>query len=95
MIASQAAEPPRIAFNNNNYTEQNILTIDDLRLSQEGLPLQLYDAFVIFADEDIDFATEMINEMEARNLKVFKKKMIFNNKFNNLVFFLFFVIAMC
>lgn len=54
--------------------EQTILTIDDLRLVQEGRPLQQYDAFVTFADEDIDFATELINEMESRGLKLCVKE---------------------
>lgn len=89
MIASQAVAPPRIAINNNNYTESEILTIDDLRLSQDGLPLQQYDAFVIFADEDIDFATEMINEMEARKLKV--RSHIFFNFYKLIVL----ILVMC
>lgn len=48
----------------------NLLTVDDLRLAQEGLPPQQYDAFVVFAEEDINFATKMIEEMENRDLKV-------------------------
>lgn len=50
--------------------EANILTIDDASLAQQGLPPQQYHAFILFADEDIDFATEIIEKMEACGLKV-------------------------
>lgn len=33
-------------------------------LAKAGLPLQQFDAFVMFADADIDFATEMIQRLE-------------------------------
>lgn len=48
-----------------------ILTVDDVVRKNEGLPLQTYDAFVLFADDDIDFATELIKTMENDyNLKL-------------------------
>lgn len=83
--------------------EANILTIDDASLAQQGLPPQQYHAFILFADEDIDFATEIIEKMEACGLKVwinFTKDYIdiFSNFY---VFFLFknfpsfFVTVMC
>lgn len=50
--------------------EANILTVDDATLAQQGLPPQQYDAFVLFADEDIDFATEIIEKMEDCGFKV-------------------------
>ena len=50
--------------------ENEILTIDDAILSDQGLPPQQYDAFVLFADEDVDFATEIIEKMEEFGLKV-------------------------
>lgn len=52
--------------------EQNLLTYDDLQLARQGHALQQYDAFVLFANEDLEFATETINELEKRNLKVSK-----------------------
>ncbi len=49
---------------------QNCLTIDDVRLAEKNLPLQQYDAFILFAEKDIDFATTMINKVEAFGFKV-------------------------
>lgn len=68
LIASQSEPRERRTFN--ICAEQNLLTYDDLKLAEEGLPLQQYDAFVLFANEDLEFATETINELEKRNLKV-------------------------
>lgn len=50
--------------------EQMILTEDDVKLAQRGLPLQQYNAFVLYADEDVEFATEVIERMEGSGLKV-------------------------
>lgn len=50
--------------------EANILTIDDAILARQGLPPQQYHAFVLFADEDINFATEIIEKMEECGFKV-------------------------
>lgn len=44
--------------------ERHILTRDDLKRVENGLEPQLYDAFVLFADEDTNFATEVIDKME-------------------------------
>ncbi|XP_037045716.1 uncharacterized protein LOC119081078 [Bradysia coprophila] len=52
----------------------NCLTIDDVILAEKGLPLQQYDAFILFADKDIDFATEMIEKCEAFGLKLCVKE---------------------
>lgn len=46
----------------------NILTNDDA----PGLP-QKYDAFVLFADEDIEYATELIERLEDSGFKVSAK----------------------
>lgn len=45
--------------------DSNILTNDDA----PGL-LQKYDAFVLFADEDIEYATELIERLEDSGFKV-------------------------
>lgn len=50
--------------------DENIITKDDIIRAQEGLSPQLYDAFVLFADEDVDFATELIEKMENYGFKV-------------------------
>ncbi|KAF7288103.1 hypothetical protein GWI33_000155 [Rhynchophorus ferrugineus] len=47
-----------------------IVTIDDLKRVSKGLGPQMYDAFVLFEDDDIAFATELIEIMEKKyNLK--------------------------
>ncbi|XP_018575417.1 myeloid differentiation primary response protein MyD88 isoform X2 [Anoplophora glabripennis] len=52
-------------------SDKYILTIDDVNRRSEGLEPQTYDAFVLFADDDIDFATELIETMEKQyNLKL-------------------------
>lgn len=50
-----------------------ILTIEDQYRSEEGLQKQHYDAFILYADEDFDFAKEMIEKLEEQNLKVCTK----------------------
>lgn len=49
---------------------QNCLTIDDIELAERNLPLQQYDAFILFEDADIEFATEMIDKLERFDFKV-------------------------
>lgn len=50
---------------------KDIITMDDFERNKLGLPPQTYDAFVLFADSDIDFATELIETMEKHyNLKL-------------------------
>lgn len=46
--------------------DRRILTTDDVFRINQGLDTQIYDAFVVFADEDIDFATELIETMEKQ-----------------------------
>lgn len=46
------------------------LTIDDVILAEKNLPLQQYDAFILFSDKDIGFATEMIEQVESFGFKV-------------------------
>lgn len=49
-----------------DHVDRHILTRDDLSRLNQGLDTQNYDAFVVFADEDIDFATELIDTMEKQ-----------------------------
>lgn len=52
--------------------DENILTTHDAMLSRQGSSTyQTYDAFVLFADEDCEFAGELIRRMEDYGLKVF------------------------
>lgn len=59
---------PAITIN----SEGDVLTVADATLAQQGLPPQQYDAFLLFADEDIDFGTEILERMEDANFKVQK-----------------------
>lgn len=56
---------------------QSLLTVDDSRGAAIGLPLQQYDAFMIYAEddeEDTEFAGLMIKELtENRDLRVIFK----------------------
>ncbi|KAJ6641411.1 Myeloid differentiation primary response protein MyD88 [Pseudolycoriella hygida] len=53
---------------------QDCLTLDDVLLSAKKLPPQRYDAFILFADNDIDFATEMIEKVEGFGFKLCVKE---------------------
>lgn len=44
----------------------DILTVDDASRIRQGLSPQKYDAFVLFAEDDIAFATEVIDTMEKQ-----------------------------
>lgn len=51
--------------------DRDILTIDDFNRKKNGQSPQIYDAFVLFAEDDIDSATELIQIMENQyNLKL-------------------------
>lgn len=52
-------------------SDTTILTVDDLPRIPNGLEPQHYDAFVLFADDDIDFATQLIDTLE----KTYKLKL--------------------
>lgn len=47
-----------------------ILTPDDLINSKMGLPKIKYDAFVLYADEDVSFAKDLVDRMEENGFKV-------------------------
>lgn len=51
-------------------SDSNIYTIDDSRKAREGEPPQKYDAALLFAEEEIDFATCILEEMEKQGFKV-------------------------
>lgn len=59
-----------VANINSNIDESNLLTVHDVELAKQGMAPQHYDAYVLFADEDINFATEIIEKMEDCGLKV-------------------------
>ncbi|XP_078047688.1 myeloid differentiation primary response protein MyD88 isoform X2 [Augochlora pura] len=47
-----------------NEVDENLLTRDDVLRIPQGLNNQNYDAFLLYADEDLHFATEMTNKLE-------------------------------
>lgn len=44
--------------------DNDIITIGDLQCSEKNLPLKNYDAFVIYNDKDVEFASELIERVE-------------------------------
>ncbi|XP_055920412.1 myeloid differentiation primary response protein MyD88 [Eupeodes corollae] len=68
IIARKEASTACSDFNNdicgNFNPDADILTSEDVQNAQIGLPPQKYDAFVLFADEDYEFATELISRLE-------------------------------
>ncbi|CAL7947620.1 unnamed protein product [Xylocopa violacea] len=54
-----------------NDVDEKVLTVDDLHRLRQGLESQYYDAFLLYADEDINFVTEMVDKLENQyNLKL-------------------------
>ncbi|KAL0281098.1 UNVERIFIED_CONTAM: hypothetical protein PYX00_002193 [Menopon gallinae] len=46
--------------------DKEILTVDDVGRLEKGLGPQIYDAYVLYAEEDADFASEIIKIMENK-----------------------------
>lgn len=57
----------------NENADPEILTIDDQYRSRLGLKKQIYDGFLLYADDDYEFAKEMITRLENENLKLCTK----------------------
>lgn len=57
-------------------SEENLVTLDDAEIfrSNKNAPLQHYDAFILYADEDFEFAKNVIDFAENCGLKVFVKE---------------------
>ena len=54
-----------------NEIDQKVLTVDDLHRLKKGLENQYYDALLLYADEDVMFANEMVDKLEKlHNLKL-------------------------
>lgn len=53
----------------------SIFSTGDIHRLKQGLETQYYDAFLLYAEEDIDFANEMVEKLETQfKLKVHSKK---------------------
>lgn len=59
-------------------SDSNILTTSDVIRAQKGLPPQLYDAFVLYADADMNYASEMLTKLEDSADYNFKVNLKFN-----------------
>lgn len=75
--ALRCSPPPKLKCperNNNNTMGMpvNVLSLEDTMCLQRGEPLPYYDACVWFADPDIEYATEILDNLESPqfNLKV-------------------------
>lgn len=63
--------PIRYLTNETNaINEDNILTSSDIGLAEQGLPPAKYDAFILFHNEDIEFATMLVEKLEEYGLRV-------------------------
>ncbi|XP_046482610.1 myeloid differentiation primary response protein MyD88-like isoform X1 [Neodiprion pinetum] len=57
-----------------NHVEEQIITYDDLWRVPQGLGKQQYDAFLLFAEEDINFVDELCEKLEyTYELKLCRK----------------------
>lgn len=55
----------------NLVMDQLILTVDDVCRLEKGLAPQYYDAFLLYADDDVDFAMRIVDKLENYyNLKL-------------------------
>ncbi|EFN62977.1 Myeloid differentiation primary response protein MyD88 [Camponotus floridanus] len=45
--------------------DQEVLTLGDVHRLSQGLETQYYDAFLLYADEDVSFVNEMVQKLEA------------------------------
>lgn len=57
-----------------NDMDNNIIVKDDLMSLQYGIDRVKYDAFVLYADEDMEFASDLVEKMENHGFKVRTKK---------------------
>lgn len=48
-----------------NCVDQEVLTLGDVHRLGQGLETQYYDAFLLYAEEDVSFANEMVQKLET------------------------------
>ena len=53
--------------------EEDALTIEDLDCLNRGLPLPVYDAFILYGEDDADVVGEIVENLEAQGLKIIIK----------------------
>lgn len=54
------------------YDDSNLLTFDDIALQKQGRGPQRYHAYLLFDDSDINFATQILEQLEFKGLKVIR-----------------------
>ncbi|KAH8372385.1 hypothetical protein KR093_011290 [Drosophila rubida] len=79
LVLSRSSPPPSVELrekNNNSLAQPvNILTLDDEKCLQMGLPLPRYNACVLYAEADIEHAKNIMENLEypPYNMKLFLK----------------------
>lgn len=58
------------SINSIELNDMNILTAADVLMAERGLPPTIYDAYLLFHDEDIEFATTIVDKMQEYGLTV-------------------------
>lgn len=59
------------------YDKKHLFLLGDIHRLRGGLETQYYDAFLLYADEDVSFANEIIEKLETEyQLKVLYVHMI-------------------
>ncbi|XP_033209777.1 myeloid differentiation primary response protein MyD88 [Belonocnema kinseyi] len=53
-----------------NNVDAAMLTVDDIYRFKDGSERQFYDAFLLYADEEFEFAKEVLERLEKDNLKL-------------------------
>lgn len=61
--------------------DSEILTIHDAKNKQMGLPPQHYDAFMVYSEDNIEFATEVLDVLEKQGFNVSTKYQSIKNFF--------------
>lgn len=70
-------------------SDSNILTTSDVIRAQKGLPPQMYDAFVLYADADLNYASEMLTKLEDNPDYSFKVNINLTLSQRFILFFIF------
>ena len=53
--------------------EEDALTMEDLDCLNRGLPLPVYDAFILYGEDDADVVGEIVQNLESQGLKIIIK----------------------
>lgn len=45
--------------------DPDLITVQDIKARENGLPLKIFDAFVLYNEKDVEFASELIERVEG------------------------------